>query len=462
MTRALTEGESIVKLDALRRQSSRLMAGALAIVSAVILGSCGGGGASTTPEANGNLALIPAQGTLYAGIVYGFQIAGGRPPYILGSSEPVLLPVPARVTGNSFQVVAANPGVVDAGLQPEALQGRSVIVTIRDSIGQQISTASTGGIFVAQNFLTGYGVFFTSNCAGQACSGSDSIIRMSATINGTLYGDRLYRFCVVRGNFQFVVPETPSNPNATLQNCYETRTDHAGTALARIRVPNDATTQLGTLRVIDVATGVYVDEVFTITQGAIVGTLTVLPNSFTFTGSRVGQCGTGTADFIVFDGDPPYTAVSSNPNISVTPTTNSNNPARFTITAFNPNVCVTEATIVVTDRNQRRATVTVTTEEGSEELPPLTVAPTSVSLNDTCGYTTSVTAVGGVGPLSTNSTHPRVSAVVSGNTVTITRLTPDPASPPGPSFYPTSAVVSVTDGATIQNITVNNVRQFCP
>jgi hypothetical protein len=116
----------------------------------------------------------------------------------------------------------------------------------------------------------------------------------------------------------------------------------------------------------------------------------------------------------------------------------------------------------VTDRNNRRATVTVKTEEGSATLPTLAVAPTTVSLNDTCGFTTSVTAVGGVGPLSVNSTHPRVSAVVSGNTITITRLTPDPASPPGPSFYPTSAIVTVTDGATIQNITVNNVRQFCP
>src|SRR6185436_3016446 len=238
-------------------------------------------------------------------------------------------------------------------------------------------------------------------------------------------------------------------------------TDHAGTAIARLRVPADATTQLGTLRVIDVATGVYVDEVFTITQGVITGALTVLPNSFTFTGSRVGVCGTGSADFIVFDGDPPYTAVSSNPNISVTPTTNSSNPARFTVTAFNPNVCL-ETQIVITDRNNRRATVTVKTEEGSGTLPPLAVAPTTVSLNDTCGFSSSVTAVGGVGPLSVNSSHPRVSATLSGNTVTITRLSPDPASPPGPSFYPTTATVSITDGATISSVTVNDVRQFCP
>jgi len=435
---------------------------ALAIASSVLLGSCGGGGAKSDPNLNGQLSIIPGQGTLYAGIAYPFQIVGGRPPFILGSSEPALLSVPARLEGFSFTVVPSNPGVVDSGLTPEQLQGRSVIITVRDSLGIEITTPSTGGIFVAQNFLTGYGVFFTSNCTGgQACSGSDTIVQLRSVINGNIYGDRAYQFCVVRGNFQFVVPESPSNPNATLNNCYDTRTDHAGTATARLRVPSDATTQLATLRVKDVATGVYVDEVFTITQGSIVGTLTVLPNDFTFTGPRVGVCGTGSADFIVFDGDAPYTAISSNPNISVTPTTNSSNPARFTVNAFNPNVCV-DTTVVVTDRNNRRATVTVKTQEGTGTLPPLAVAPTTVSLNDTCGFSTSVTAVGGVGPLSVNSTHPRVSAVLSGNTITITRLQPDPASPPGPSFYPTTAQVTITDGATIQNVTVNNVRQFCP
>jgi hypothetical protein len=154
---------------------------------------------------------------------------------------------------------------------------------------------------------------------------------------------------------------------------WTTRTDHFGVALARIRIPADAVTQLATLRVSDILTGVYVDQVFTIVQGSIVGTLTVLPNSFTFTGPRAGVCGTGNADFIVFDGDPPYTAVASNPNISVTPTTNSSNPARFTVIASNPNVCV-DTTIVVTDRNNRRATVTVKTEEGSATLPPLVVS----------------------------------------------------------------------------------------
>ena len=449
-----------MNLDAFRRLSSRLIFAASAVLSSVIVGSCGGGGAASEPPIT-NLALLPAQATLYAGVAYDFQIAGGRKPYLLSSSEPTLLPLPASVDGNSFQVVAANPFVIDSGLTANDLPVRSVILTVRDSLGTSFSTGQ-GSIKVARNFLTGYGVVFQSTCTtGQTCSGTDAIVQLVATSNGNLYGDRAVRFCVVRGNFQFVISEVPSNTPAVLANCVDTRTDHLGVAIARIRIPADAVTQLATLRVSDIATGVYADQVFTIVQGSIVGTLTVLPNSFTFTGPRAGVCGTGSADFIVFDGDPPYTAVASNPNISVTPTTNSSNPARFTVIASNPNVCV-DTTIVVTDRNNRRATVTVKTEEGSATLPPLVVSPTTVTLNDTCGFSTSVTAVGGVGPLSVNSSHPRVSAALSGNTVTITRLTPDPVPPAGPAFYPTTATVSVTDGATVQNVTVNGVRQFCP
>lgn len=450
-----------MNLDAFRRLSSRLILAASAVVTSIVVGSCGGGGAATAPT-DTPLTLLPSAATLYAGVAYQFQIAGGRPPYLLSSSEPVLLPVPSPVNGFTFQVIPNNPGVVDANLPPGALPVRSVIITVRDSTGSVITTPSTGGITVGQNFLTGYGVVFDSTCqSGQACSGAEAIVRMIATINGVLYGNRPVRFCVVRGNFQFVVPETISNQPAALVNCVDTQTDHSGAAIARIRVPADATTQLATLRLTDIGTGAQVDEIFTIVQGSIVGTLTVLPNSFTFTGPRAGICGTGNADFIVFDGDPPYSAVSSNPNISVSPSTSSSNPARFTVIASNPNVCV-DTTIVVTDRQQRRATVQVKTEEGSATLPALVVSPTTVTLNDTCGFSTSVTAVGGVGPLSVNSSHPRVSATLSGNTITITRLTPDPVPPAGPAFYPTTATVSVTDGATVQNVTVNAVKQFCP
>ena len=449
-----------MNFNALRRVQARLTLAASAVVASVILGSCGGGGAATTNELNGSLTLLPQAASLYAGVGYSFQIAGGRAPYLLSSSEPVLLPVPSKVDGHSFSVVPNQPGVVDAGLPVGALPIRSVVITVRDAFGVTFSTPQTNGITVAQNFLTGYGVVITSTCSsGQACSGADAIVRLQAVTNGSLYGNRALRFCVVRGNYQFVVPEIPSNLPAQLVNCVDTTSDHTGTALARIRVPAGAGPQIATLRVIDVATGVYADEAFTITSGTISGSLTALPNDFTFTGPRAGVCGTGSGDFIVFDGTPPYTAASSSPSITVTPTSTGANPARFTVTATNPLVCVDNATVVVTDAANRRVTVTVSTEEGSATSPALVVSPTTVTLNDTCNYSTSVTAIGGTGSISANSSHPRVSAVVSGNIVTITRVGSDPL----PLInYPTTGTVTITDGTTAQNVTVNAIRASCP
>jgi hypothetical protein len=449
-----------VNFDAMRKVQARLKLAASAVVASVILGSCGGGGAASSPELVGPVTILPQAASLYAGVGYSFQIVGGKAPYLLSSSEPILLPVPAKVEGHSFSVVPNQPGVIDAGLPVGSLPIRSVVLTVRDSFGATFSTATTNGITVAQNFLTGYGVVITSTCStGTACSGADAIVRLQAVANGSLYGNRALRFCVVRGNYQFVVPEIPSNLPAQLVNCVDTTSDHTGTALARIRVPAGAGPEIATLRVIDVATGVYADEVFTITAGTITGSLTALPNDFTFTGPLTGICGTGSGDFIVFDGTPPYTATSSSPAITVTPTSTGANPARFTVTASNPLVCVDNATVVVTDAANRRATITVSTEEGSGALPPLIVSPTTVTLNDTCNYSTSVTAVGGAGGISASSSHPRVVAIVSGNTVTITRVGSDPI----PLInYPTTGTVTVTDGTTVQSVTVNAIRASCP
>jgi hypothetical protein len=454
------ERESIVNFDALRRLSSRLTLAAAAAISSVILGSCGGGGAATNAEQNGALQLLPSAASLYAGVAYNFQIAGGRPPYLLSSSEPVLLPVPSRVEGHTFQLVANNPGVIDANLPPDSLPIRSVVITVRDALGTVFATATQNGITVGQNFLTGYGITFTSDCgSGDACAGADALIRMRAVTNGSIYGNRPFRFCVNRGNFQFVIPEVPSNVPETLVNCVDTVSDHTGMVTARLRVPQSASSQTATLRLIDVGTGAYVDEVFTISASSVSGTLTILPNDFQFAGPRQGVCGTGTGEFLVFDGQAPYSALSSNPNVTVTPDSTGANPGRFQLQAANPTVCLTAATIVVTDALNRRATVTVTTTEGSATNPAMVVSPTTVSLGDICGLTASVTAVGGSGAFSANSTHPRLGVSVSGNTVSIRRLTGDPAPLVA---YPTTGTVSITDGSNVATVTVNGVAAICP
>ena len=428
----------------------------LALVSAGILSSCGGGGANSTanPPTGGLVRLLPETGTFYAGIPYTFQITGGRPPYTLSSSEPSLFRIPDRTSSHSFTVVPNNPGVINADLEPGELPVRSVNLQVRDSTGDLRNST----IQVAQNFLTGYGIVITpTTCAsgGQACAGGDSAIRMQATFAGNLFGNQQFRFEVVRGNFALRHPVTGQVSNAITLN-----SDHTGTLVGPfITVPAGVPTQLAVLRVVHIPTGVYADHIFTISQtAATVNQLTAIPDTFTFKGALRGQCGTGQAEFFVFDGVPPYTAVSSTIAVQVTPVSNSN-PGRFTVTASRPELCTT-ATIIVTDSLGGRDTVTVTTTEGDvdpptpPDPPDLAVGPSSVTLG--CGQSGSVTVVGGTGSYFTNSTNPNVAAVVSGNTVTITRN-----GPVGPGAGTLTAGVSISDGSQIVNVTVT-APATCP
>jgi hypothetical protein len=373
-----------------------------------------------------------------------------------------LLPVPSIVSGHSFDVVANNPGVVDSGLAPTDLQVRTVTINVRDSSGQ----IATGTVKVAQNFLLGYGVSFSpvscpapAAAAGgggggatpQACAGGQTAVIVRAVFNGNLQGNREFKFEAVKGPFGWVFPD------GAVGNSITVMTDHTGTATAIMQVNAGVPTQVAVLRVTDVASGVTQDTAFVITGAISAGALTIIPNKFTFTGALSTQCGTGSGDFLVLDGTAPYSAISSSPNVTVSPSSTSANPGRFTINASNPNVCLTDATIIVTDAIGGRGTVTVSTALGSFTPPPaptFTVAPTAVTLS--CATSGSVSAVGGSGIYTATSTHPRVTALVSGNTITITRLATDPAPP-----YPTTATISVSDGSAVQTVTVT-VPATCP
>jgi hypothetical protein len=364
--------------------------------------------------------------------------------------------VPTSNSGNSFTTVAANTGVVNTGITPQDLQVRGVTISVRDSTG---SATTTTGLQVAQNFLTGYGVVFSPvSCPGgqssaaspvaQACRGGTTAVRFAAIFNGNLIGNRVFRLEVLRGNFSLRNPVTGQVSNTITLN-----SDHEGVVTGIIEVPANAGPGLGVLRVVDVATGVYTDTVFVISGQSTSQLLTAVPNTFTFTGPLTTVCGTGSADFIVFDGTAPYTAVSSFASIVVTPTVSNTNPGRFTITATDPNTCISNGTVVITDALGGRVTVTVTTEPGSIAPPapiPLAVGPTALTLG--CGQSGSVTVISGSG-VSATSTSAAVTALVSGNSITITRA------PTGTS--PTSVGIGITDGRTIVTVTAT-VPATCP
>jgi hypothetical protein len=431
---------------------------ALALTATFLLAACGGGGATGNPNQGGPISASPESGTFYAGMPSTITVSGGRRPYAITSSEPGILPVPPIVDGNSFEVVPNNPGVVDTGLADDALPVRSVIVSVRDSTGIIVNIT----IRVAQNFLTGYTLaFISSTCpapaAGQSitpCAGGDTAINLNATFNGSLHGNEQFRLEVVRGNFAFYDPLSSTN---TITNTYTTLSDHQGKITAVIRVPANAPSQIAIIRVVHVATGASAEHVFTTSAGNNALTLAAIPQAISFQGATSLVCGTGSADFFVFDGVPPYSAVASDSNVLVTPSVSNSQPGRFTVTVGNNQACLTASPVVVTDSLGNRIQVTVSTTRGTTTPAPppaLAVAPNTITL--ACNTSGSVSVVGGSGGYSVSSSHPRVNATVSGHTVTITRVNGD-----GATAYPTTAQVSVTDGSSIQVVTAT-VPANCP
>jgi hypothetical protein len=443
-----------------------LATGAFAFITASILAGCGGGGAATGPAQPGSaLLILPSTGSIYAGVPHTFTISGGRAPYTVSSSEPSLLPVPATVNGTSFTVVANNPGVVDPSTDPLVIPSRTVTIQVRDAFtGSTVS----GTYNVLQNFLTGYGVSFTpiacsgitptpsaGNTGTAVPAGCEVAVQFNATTSGNLGADRQFRLEAIRGPFIFVDAVTGVTGNSIVVT-----SDHRGRVNAIIRTLAGSPTQVAVIRITELTTRVFTDTLFTITGAGAGATLVVIPASVTFTGPNNQTCGTGDADVYVFDGTPPYSATSTNPNIVVVPMDPNSNPGVFRIRAVNPNVCLT-ASVIITDRFGARTTVTVVTAAGANAPPappppPVTTSPATMTLG--CGQSGSVSVTGGVPPYSTSSPTPGVTAAVVGSTLTVTRAAVGSTGAATPS---TTAPVNVTDGATIATVAVT-VPTTCP
>jgi len=445
---------------------------ALSVVALGVLSSCGGGGASVNPDLGGPMQIFPEEGTFYAGVPSVITLAGSVPPYSVTSSDPTTLPVPNTTNANKLVVIPNNPGVVDTGLAPNALPIRTVNVTVRG----QNATQAVSTIHVAQNFLVSYNAVITSpTCPAAAgttvaaCAGQPGLVTLLAVVNGVLQAGKQFKFCNVIGDFQFY--DLPTN---TFQQCITVTADAQGKVIAPFRTLASAPTQIAIFRVSDAANpNVFQDTPFTII-GAGTGTpatLVAIPATITLTGRNANECGTGSADVFIFDGQTPYQGVSTDPNIVVTgsdplppqnggtapPATSSTQPGRFTVTVNNPNACLTTGKpVIFTDQSGGRVVVTVTTIRGtSPPVSALVVAPTSITL--ICGGQGNVSVAGGNGNYVANSSDIRaVSAFAVANTLSITRNNGD-----GATLHPTPATVSVTDGSSVATVQVN-IPTNCP
>ena len=436
------KGDVIVNFQTLARY-------AVGLVSAFLIASCGGGGAETRPVDTNTMALNPPAATWYAGVKNTFSIGGGTPPFTMTSSEPGILAVPLSTGGRVIDIVPQQPGVVDSGLQQGELQVRSVTVIVRDAVGASAQSI----IKVAQNFLTGYGVFVASSTCSAGlvlCAGGESALIFDSTFNGALYAGHQFRLERVRGPFQFIDPLNSNNQ----VDAVTVTADHEGKFTTVVRVATNVPSQVAIIRVTDIPTGASTLRMLPINGTAASGTLVTVPDAILLTGPNGNTCGYGNVDVLVFDGQAPYTATCPNPQIVVNTPSSTSNPGRITFVVGANTTCLTGEQCVIQDATGARVVIPITTVKGTN--PPtvaMSAVPSSITL--ACGTTGSVTVVGGSGAYSVSSTHPRISATVSGNTVAITRASGD-----GAATYPATGTVTVTDGSSATPVTVNVVNNL--
>ncbi len=388
--------------------------------TAALLGSCGGSGVSSeTGVQVGALSLNPGSASLYAGVPFTFTIAGGVKPYTVTTSEPTLIPN-LTVNGNTFTVIPKNPGVVDPQDKPDIVPSRSIIFTIRDNAGTQIS--SSGSNFkVVQNFITGYSLNISSlfGCgvnstgtpiAAQGCVGSESAIDLRPTTAGVLYTNRPLRFTINYGEFLFLdknsVPPNTAVSSITLTTSGTTVAGgtEAGSLRAFLRPLDTARTQYAGLRITDVQSGVYLDVDFLIINSTVVTKATLIPSSLgPLAGVDSSKCGSGGVDVRISGGTPPYAiavSASSRAIVSVNPPLVVNANGIFTVgvaAAPAPNSCLNEPNAVtVTDANGLVTTFGVNTVPGTTAaIQPLTVSPNAACLPDKAGSSVAIAINGG-------------------------------------------------------------------
>lgn len=395
---------------------------AAAAVSAVALSGCGGGGAAD-PFAPGpalpSFVVRPTAIEAFSGTPVTISVVSGVGPFLAFSSNPAVLPVTQAVSGTAITVTPAAVSAVTA-----------VTLTVRDAAGreQPVAVNVNPGSVLSQVTVT---PVINSQC-GQAappapvpvCSGDTaSISTLVRNAGATPVAGRQIRFDVVQGAFAFSL----SSAGATTAPSTTVLTDANGIANAVIKVVEGVTSQVAIVRATDTVTGNRVDTVFTIVQqinGQAV--LSVVPQEgYVGQAFYKGECGGTSGDFLVYGGNPPYTARSSLPNavqlsyrgVIGDPVTIPTAGDRFRAsTVYSLGCTGFKAQIVVTDSAGRNFQVSYEEKEGTNDRPTppapdaLAITPSAVTLvasGGNCGGRfLNFRVTGGVAPYTFASSEP--------------------------------------------------------
>lgn len=423
----------------------------LATCVAVLLSSCGSGAVTGTPTpdpaAGTPLAVSPPTADLFPDLPTTFTVTGGTSPYKAFSSNSAVLPITATVTGATFSVI---PNAVPADT--------AIDITVRDAVNAAATAKATvkPSTLINQIVFTPFGPTAAGCGTNALCSGGDAQIVVKAVQNGVVLRNRSIRFDAFKGDFQFVVLATGAKVSSLVIN-----TDEQGEATVRITANVGAATQVATIQTTDVTSGLSRRYNFNIVQQVSgVGILSTLPSSdITFTGAKGlpgadGYCPSGSVDYYIFGGTPPYNVVSPLPAVaSVTPGTVGTNGGKFTAQV---NGCGKVAFIVTDATGRTIETASLNAVQGAkgDAVTPvadsLTVSPTTVSV--ACGASASVNVSGS----GTFFTQTRAGTGGSGFTVSPSfGVIPSAvtfAAATGSIFSP--VLVDVSTGALTQRVTV--------
>jgi hypothetical protein len=449
---------------------------AIAVIGLISgLSACGSGAVGsppdTTPVPSTPLAVSPPAADLFPDVPTTFTITGGKPGYSAFSSNSVVLPVTATLSGATFTVI---PGPVTAET--------AVDITVRDTANASASAKATVKPATLNNQIT-----FTpfaptaTGCGTNAiCSGGDAQVVVKAAQNGVVLRNRPIRFDAFQGSFQFLTPGANTTvPTLTIN------TDDQGEATARLRVNAGVPTQVASLQTTDVTSGLsrrYNFNVVQQTDGK--GILSVLPSGgVTIKGGKGttginngdGNCANGTpVDFYIFGGSAPYTASSPLTSVAVVLQNGVIVPQSSVVTnggSFRALVqgCGKVAFIVTDATGRTIETSTLEVQQGDSATATavtasLQVIPSSAAFQ--CGDTKTISLVGGGSFTATKVPSTATGVGISQpsgplpSVISVTRL---PGLATGTVATTGNVLVSfsITDGQTIANYAAT-VPATCP
>ncbi len=350
----------------------------------VTTAGCGGGAVTdNTPVAPTPISITPATATLYSGLPATFTVTGGNGNYTIASSDQLAVPLAGGVAAGALTVV---PGAVSTDTP--------VTLTVRDSVGSQVSAALTVKPRTVTNVITVTpSPTQAAVCGTAVCSGGDAELRTTLAQNGVPISNREVRFDVTSGDVRFIL--SSSGGIESLATSTTARTDSTGTAIVRIRALADAPAQTALLQITDVSGGFSQrTSVAVFPVGSVA--LAAAPATIVFTGLDASTCAMGTsADVIVFGGRPPY-QVTRPAAFGVSPTLITASNRTFTVTSTG--TCASPQPITIVDANGSSASILVSNLVGPAAAapPPFVVSPTEVTL-DSCNAQANVTLAGGLG-----------------------------------------------------------------